>query len=1279
MSWTRSIHLIHWADTTDARAQLSVLIRRLIRRTVRSLSALSFPGFEQVYRPGFDGEVETAEGNQFVPVGTSVWEMSVEQNIKSKADEDFEKRTENIPVEIQQKSTFVFVTPRTWEKKDEWARERAATSSWRDVKALDVNDLEHWLELAIDVDVWFSQRTGRITSGVQDLQSYWQGLQGIAEHRLDATVFTSSREAEIEAITKWLSGPPNSIFLQTNGATDGIDFIAALGSGQGQDKLQNGLIVQTMDAWRDLSGSVEGLILLASPNLEIEPSDVARAVQSGHYAIVTGPRANILSGAGETLRRQDCYSVREALAKSGFPDSQALTLAQGSCGSSSILKRLVTRHPATAFPDWARPDVRPALAAFALVGGWTHVDPTPFARDPNLPKIGSDPPIDMDLVTMLVGCNREQLDQFIIRWHDGLEPLFIQFGHSILVASREDAWYLLGGSISAEHLNRFRDLALMVLQEDDPKFELAPDQRWMASLYGKRHCISEDLRRSLVETLALMATYPTAEKPLAHVDFKATVREILDQALPLGATWQRWASFGHNLTIVAEADPKLFLARVEADLASTDPALPQLFQDQSSSIFSGVIHSDLLWSLEALAWAEDYLGRVVVCLAKLAARDPGGRYANRPFNSLREIFLLWLWHTSASIEARVSALAEVLKAEPATGWKLLSDLLPDGGSGISHNTHMPRWRPWADGWSRSKIRRKDFAEYALAVAELAFQSAGNDAKRWTEIVEGMLRFNPQITDRVFGVLETICFSPELRGEGHFSLWSKLRQLHSRHERFSGAGWAFDKGIRDRMASICERLRPSDPVLCHHWLFDYRAELPGFDMVKDHEAHDKALYDARLGALREIVVQFDLEGVFRLIELASDVGIVGYLVGEYHLLDLKEDELSAILASTEQRRIAFVGAYIRSRFNVDGWAFVDSISFATWAPTQLASFVRCLPFNKNVWQRLKHFGADVERAYWQNVKSFLNKPDLDEMRMAVESLVNVGREFAAIELLCYSARTGTPTIPSDLIADVLDHPIQVNDSEEAAISGEVQYAVQQLVKSLQEDGSFNRARLARIEWKFLPFLDPQFSDSRPNTLVEAIHSEPEFFVGILKLVYRGENDKPNDMPHSEQDQLRALNANKLLDGLNTLPGTLSDKRVDIDYLRRWLGKVHSLSEECGRRRICDSVLGQLAARALAGPGEKWPSDDVAKLFEEKGSEELFRGFVIGILNSQGVVSRDPTAGGAHERELVERYQRLADSIREISSKFADAFSEVARHYEDSARREDEEAHRRRVGR
>ena len=254
---------------------------------------------------------------------------------------------------------------------------------------------------------------------------------------------------------------------------------------------------------------------------------------------------------------------------------------------------------------------------------------------------------------------------------------------------------------------------------------------------AKRHSLSEDLRQSIVETLALMATYPTADGPLPGIDLKKMIRWILERVLPTNATWQRWASLGNNLPVVAEADPDLFLGRVESDLRLPDPELPKLFQDQSHSPFGGAIHSDLLWALEGLAWAPEFLPRVAVCLAKLASRDPGGTYANRPANSLREIFLWWLWHTNASIEDRIHGINEVLKVEPIVGWKLLRDLLPSGTPGFSHNTHIPRWRAWADGWSREKLCLQ-VADYAIVIAELTMQAAGIDGQRWCEILEECL-------------------------------------------------------------------------------------------------------------------------------------------------------------------------------------------------------------------------------------------------------------------------------------------------------------------------------------------------------------------------------------------------------------------------------------------------------------------------------------------------------------------------------------------------------------
>ena len=300
--------------------------------------------------------------------------------------------------------------------------------------------------------------------------------------------------------------------------------------------------------------------------------------------------------------------MSEALVRSGYSESRAASLAKACCGSSSVLKRLITRHPETVFPAWCHDDVRAELAPFALIGGWRHLDPAPQRLDEDLPWYGATSPLDTWLVSEMVGCTRDRLDTYVSRWEDGAEPLFLRLGKSVLVTSREDAWYLLKDAVSEHHLKHFRDAALLVLEEDNPAFELAPDQRWMANVYGKVHSLSEELRRSIVETLALMAAFPP-ERASEGIDVVGSIRWVLEQALPVRSTWQRWASFGFNLTFVAEADPEFFLGRVEEDLRSDSPELHKLFQGQSGNLFGSSIHCHLLWALEALAWSPNYLAR----------------------------------------------------------------------------------------------------------------------------------------------------------------------------------------------------------------------------------------------------------------------------------------------------------------------------------------------------------------------------------------------------------------------------------------------------------------------------------------------------------------------------------------------------------------------------------------------------------------------------------------------------------------------------------------------
>ena len=154
MAFTRSTHFKTWANEQNARAQRPLLVRRLTRSIVPHRAFVNFPAMEQGHRPGLDGIVEvTGFNNQFVHEGKSAWEMGVNSGIDSKANSDFKTRTENTDIAIQRETTFVFVTPREWQTKDEWAQTKKNSSSWKNVIVLDCNDLEHWIELCPAVDV----------------------------------------------------------------------------------------------------------------------------------------------------------------------------------------------------------------------------------------------------------------------------------------------------------------------------------------------------------------------------------------------------------------------------------------------------------------------------------------------------------------------------------------------------------------------------------------------------------------------------------------------------------------------------------------------------------------------------------------------------------------------------------------------------------------------------------------------------------------------------------------------------------------------------------------------------------------------------------------------------------------------------------------------------------------------------------------------------------------------------------------------------------------------
>jgi hypothetical protein len=140
--------ILNWADSIGARSELPRLIRRLILETGKGVVELSFPAGEGVAAGSWDGTVRATEDALYVPAGLSLWELSGEKNVSSKADKDYAKRTSTPDGSPTGDCTYIAVSLRPWTKRAQWASDRTAEGRWRAVRALGVDDVETWVETA---------------------------------------------------------------------------------------------------------------------------------------------------------------------------------------------------------------------------------------------------------------------------------------------------------------------------------------------------------------------------------------------------------------------------------------------------------------------------------------------------------------------------------------------------------------------------------------------------------------------------------------------------------------------------------------------------------------------------------------------------------------------------------------------------------------------------------------------------------------------------------------------------------------------------------------------------------------------------------------------------------------------------------------------------------------------------------------------------------------------------------------------------------------------------
>ena len=849
------------------------------------------------------------------------------------------------------------------------------------------------------------------------------------------------------------------------------------------------------------------------------------------------------------------------------------------------------------------------------------------------------------------------------------------------VASPRDAWFQLASRISPADFQRFEAAAHDVLASNDPRFELASDERWLAELKGIRPEYSGYLRRGLGETLILFSLFATHVPSVvgAQSGVENLVRKLLEKA-----DQQRWWSLTREFQLLAEAAPGTFLSVLD-EAVHRGNNVDVLFAEDGDGIFGGGTYlAELLWALESLAWSPQYLGRAVAILAKLTARDPGGKYGNRPANSLRDIFLLWYPQTFAPLAARLRVLDRVRKREADVAWKLMLGVLPSGHDTASPASHT-RWRDFLPD-QRETITYALIGKGAQEIANRLLADVGTRADRWHDLIRAFANLPPE--HRKAAVEQLTAAADGINDDdARAEISAALRALLSHHREFPHAQWALPEDDLVPIETLYLALEPRDLIKRSAWLFSSHVPLPmpaakmmnGEHVDRSWELDQREAEKRRREVVEQILNARGADGVWLLARTAERPDLVGRALGELPGQAADKDAICSQALTGPDRIAEEVADGMVIAFLIQGGdAWVDqALSRAAnerWSDEATFRILRRLPETQATWDRAAAAGEAIDNLYWGRRSVLWIDPAGGDLIYAVGRLLNVGRAKEAIHLIGHQLHKD---LPVELVVRVLTQAVQepwtASDHNAATM---FRHHVVEIFKTLDKSEEISDAQLAALEWSYLPLFE--FSDRPPRMLQKALATEPHFFIEVLSKVYRPsqesgfEEPPPDDL---EREQAIATQAYNLLRAWRRIPGTADDGILEPAALEGWVREARIRAAQVGRDAIADQQIGQVLAHAPRDPEGIWPALPVRELIEITRSQELESGLFVGVHNSRGVTSRAMNDGGAQEHDLARYYRRCSEATALEWPRTSAVLEQIAKSYEEEGNRHDEDAERR----
>lgn len=1224
----------NWADTIECKYYLPQLIRKLIIATIdfNSIKHLQFSYGEDVNTGGYDGELLTESENLFVPFGETVWEFGTTNNKKAKADEDYEKRKLNPLDKVPCETTYVNINGKKYRDKKKWVAEKKVENFWKDVRYLDAIDIDQWLELAPQVEIWLAEKLGKPTNGIFTIEEYWKRWSDNKKVKiLPEIIAGESRKQEVEKVKQFLNNEQGALYIKSITKDEALVFPLAIlkqtDADEKNDLSSKTLIIDNKDSFSRIIQCSYPLIIIVK--FQAESTDISGAIHKGHKLIVPLSPSDEINSDKIDLPIVSSNDFENGLKNMGIDDEQARLLTKNTGRNISVLRRLFKLDNMQ--PKWLEniniTDIIPIL----LVNRFSeHKDG------------------DKEIIEEISGKSFSEYEKILKNLLNQEDTPVYHINGVWRLISPTDIWLYIAKYVSNVDFEKLQKICLDVLCEVYYKYTIPLEER--GNLFQTPHNApkySDNLKDGLCETLAIISILGKKygiDNITPEIFVDRTIQHILEKDIVV------WRSLSSNLMMLAEASPIVFLNNLERILK--DESVVAFFEEQQGFLYTSNDLAPLLWCLNIVGWMPENLMRVTSALCELINSSPDKfPTSNTPYNTLESIYRIWYPQTNASAEDRKKILDVILKKYPDILYNLLFSMV---GTGNDTAFHIPRPKLRLFSELRSiQVTHSEISYLRRFCIDNIIMLSLNNLNRILGLIDLLDDIDWDKIEDTLNAIETgLTFDSELKNE----IYQKFREFIGRHRSYPDAHWSLTIEILDRIEETAVKFKTDDYILSEKYLFEHHhpTEIEG-KCGNDYRKQEQEIFEKRKIFLEKVILNYSIDKVFELADKVEHPHIYGNVLAMLLEISLKDSfKIYQLIDSENSKYISLASNFIRvsenrtsseEQINVLNKLIQSGIS-----NPGITKFLLSLRGNIDLWKYIQDVqNNEIESLYWKSQQSCLYLDNKDELRFSLDKLYEYKKSIVFLNTLGTNINQYSEIkISSDELLTLLEKVELIDFDDNCRFDS---HSFENILEFLYSQNDYDEERGAKIEMKF-HFIFKSHHSPKPQNLYKIISRNPSEYMAVICQMYLPDDEKLRE----EELKLKIKNENSqlifefnyhLLDSFDCIPSLKSDGTLIGNELNNWVNEVRTLAKDNHREEITDRCIGKLLAKYPINISKnKGFPIEIYEMIEEINSDSINSAFEMQISNNLGFTSRGAFEGGNIERYRAEFFNNLFEDTKII---------------------------------